>query len=102
MTGPPLPPDNSCCGTGFYRMHGVGAWRCTGCDEPAYANPVTNPHHYTSRTVECIEVTSQFNFCLGNVIKYVWRCDEKGNPIQDLKKARFYLDKEIERREKAS
>jgi hypothetical protein len=36
-------------------------------------------------------------FVLGNVIKYVWRADMK-NGIEDLKKARWYLDREIERR----
>jgi hypothetical protein len=40
------------------------------------------------------------SFNIGNVIKYVWRADEKGMPIEDLKKARWYLDREIQRREK--
>lgn len=39
-------------------------------------------------------------FCLGNVIKYIWRSDEKGASIEDLKKARWYLDREIALREK--
>jgi len=48
--------------------------------------------------VECIQITEHMNFCLGNVIKYIWRCEEKGG-VEDLKKARFYLDREIARRE---
>jgi hypothetical protein len=49
--------------------------------------------------VECIQITEHFNFCLGNAIKYCWRADEKGNALEDLKKARWYIDREIARRE---
>jgi hypothetical protein len=38
-------------------------------------------------------------FCLGNAIKYIWRADLKGSAIEDLKKARFYIDREIALRE---
>jgi hypothetical protein len=37
-------------------------------------------------------------FCLGNAVKYIWRADLKGNDIEDLQKARFYIDREIARR----
>jgi len=37
-------------------------------------------------------------FCLGNAIKYIWRADLKGNDIEDLEKAAFYIRREIERR----
>ena len=61
---------------------------------------VDSPPHYTSHEsgIECIQVTEHMNFCLGNVVKYVWRVDQKGDPIENLKKARFYIDREIERR----
>ena len=64
-------------------------------------DPVEHPGHYTSHPsgVECLDITEHMNFCLGNVFKYIWRCDEKGNALEDLKKARFYLDREIARRE---
>jgi hypothetical protein len=39
------------------------------------------------------------SFCLGNAIKYIWRADLKGG-IEDLEKARWYIDREIERRRK--
>lgn len=42
------------------------------------------------------------NFCLGNAVKYIWRSDLKHDAIEDLKKARWYLDREIERRMKQS
>lgn len=62
---------------------------------------VNHPKHYTSHPsgVECIQITRHMSFNLGNVIKYLWRADEKGAPLEDLKKARWYLDDEIKRRE---
>lgn len=64
-------------------------------------DPVNNPKHYTSHPsgVECIQVTEHFGFNLGNVIKYLWRAEDKGAPLEDLKKARWYLDREIQKRE---
>jgi hypothetical protein len=41
-------------------------------------------------------------FNLGNATKYIWRCDLKKDAIEDLKKARWYVDREIERREKVA
>lgn len=64
-------------------------------------NPaVTHPTHYTGHPsgVECIQITEHMNFNLGNVIKYVWRADLKENALQDLEKAVFYLQREIEKR----
>jgi hypothetical protein len=67
------------------------------------SDPVTHPAHYTSHPsgVECLTVVRHMGFNLGNVIKYVWRADLKGNAIEDLEKARFYLDDEIRRRTNA-
>lgn len=64
-------------------------------------DPVNHPAHYTSHPsgVECIEVTRWMNFNMGNAIKYIWRAGNKGNALEDLKKARWYLDDEIKRRE---
>lgn len=65
---------------------------------------VNHPKHYTSHPsgIECIEVTEHFNFCIGNAIKYLWRNGLKdGNSnIQDLKKAIWYITREIETLEK--
>lgn len=63
------------------------------------SDPVNHPKHYTSHPsgVECIQVTEHMNFNLGNAMKYIWRAGDKGNLIQDLEKARWYLDREIER-----
>jgi hypothetical protein len=67
-------------------------------------NDPINPGHYKRHPsgLECIEVTRHFGFNLGNVVKYVWRADAKGAPVEDLKKARWYLDDEIRRRERAT
>ena len=63
---------------------------------------VNNPKHYTSHPsgVECIQITEHMGFCLGNAIKYIWRADEKGNDIEDLRKAKWYIEREISRRVK--
>lgn len=65
------------------------------------SDPVNHPAHYTSHPsgIECIEVTRWMNFNLGNALKYIWRAGNKGNALEDLKKARWYLDDEIKRRE---
>ena len=62
-------------------------------------DPVNHPAHYQSHPsgVECIQITEHMDFLLGNVIKYVWRADHK-NGVQDLEKARWYLDRAINNR----
>jgi len=65
---------------------------------------VNHPSHYGGDTVyEVIKVIEAWgldnNFCLGNVIKYVARAPYKGNTLEDLKKARWYLDRAIQRME---
>ena len=63
-------------------------------------DPVNHPAHYTAHAsgVECITITEGFCFNLGNVIKYIWRAEEKGALIADLQKAEWYLRREITRR----
>lgn len=60
---------------------------------------VTNPPHYTSHKsgVECIDITEHMSFNLGNVVKYVWRAGLKGDPLEDLQKAKWYIEREIKR-----
>lgn len=59
-----------------------------------------NPSHYKSHPskIECIEVTRHMSFNIGNAIKYLWRCDLK-NGLEDLKKAAWYINDEIKKRE---
>lgn len=64
-------------------------------------DPVDHPAHYTQHPsgIECIQITEHMGFCLGNAVKYIWRADLK-NGVEDLKKARWYIDREIERRDR--
>jgi Protein of unknwon function (DUF3310) len=62
---------------------------------------VNNPAHYMAGTTyEVLQVLRAWglsnNFALGNAIKYIARADKKGSKIQDLKKAVFYINHEIE------
>ena len=67
-------------------------------------NPIKHPNHYNwVPEVEAMDVAKYFGFCLGNVIKYVWRvphksrCSDYSGALEDLYKARYYLDIEIEK-----
>ena len=61
---------------------------------------VNNPPHYTKHPsgVECIEIAEHMNFNIGSAVKYLWRCDEKGSAIENLQKAAWFIQREIERR----
>lgn len=69
---------------------------------------VNHPPHYTSgpthsacgEVIECIDVVRDKGFSIGNAIKYVWRTGLKGDSVEDLKKAVWYLQDEITRLEK--
>jgi hypothetical protein len=63
---------------------------------------VNNPKHYTSHPsgIDCIQITEHMGFNLGNAIKYVWRSDLKNDAIEDLNKAIWYIQREIDRRKK--
>ena len=69
--------------------------------EEECADMINHPPHYTSHPsgVECIQITEHMNFCLGNAVKYIWRADLKGSGVEDLKKAAWYIEREIKRRE---
>lgn len=66
------------------------------------SDDVNRPAHYTQHAVECIDVIEMLDlgFHVGNVLKYLWRAKHKGNYVRDLEKARWYLDREIERAKK--
>lgn len=63
---------------------------------------VNHPPHYKAHPsgVECIQIAEHMGFNVGNAIKYLWRADAKGAPIEDLKKAAWYVNREIQKREK--
>tara|TARA_Y100000004_G_C8901878_1_gene406773 strand:- start:374 stop:586 length:213 start_codon:yes stop_codon:yes gene_type:complete len=59
---------------------------------------INSPSHYTQGNIEVIVfiLDQKMNYLQGNVIKYVCRYKYKGKPLEDLKKARWYIDKLIE------
>lgn len=64
-------------------------------------NTVNHPKHYNQGRIECIEyiLDKEMNFCRGNAVKYITRAGLKDpdKEIEDLEKAIFYLNREIER-----
>ena len=69
--------------------------------EDVKPDPVNHPAHYTSGGIECIDAMQAAfgdeavkDFCLCNAFKYLWRHRNK-NGVEDLKKARWYLDRLI-------
>jgi hypothetical protein len=65
---------------------------------------VNHPPHYTNHPsgIECITITEHMGFNLGNALKYIWRADLKGDALEDLRKAAWYVQREISRREASS
>lgn len=58
-----------------------------------------NPDHYKSSKsgVECIEVTEWMFFCVGNAVKYLWRLGQKDDSVQELRKAEWYITRQLDR-----
>jgi len=75
--------------------HGPGTGATNGYD------PINHPSHYTYGKYEAIEVIEDWGlgFALGNAVKYIARAGKKGNAIEDLKKAKWYIEREIQRLE---
>ena len=87
----------------------------TGAFAPEMRNPipmppilsqrsaVNHPNHYNIGKIEVIDAIEDWNlnFSLGNAVKYIARADHKGKPIEDLEKARWYIEREIERRKES-
>lgn len=70
-----------------------------------YSDAVDHPAHYNSHPsgIECIEIARHYDFCIGNAIKYLWRCGlkheqgmtDREKEIEDLKKAAWYIQDRI-------
>jgi len=67
-------------------------------DSPFVPTPI-DPAHYREHPsgIDCIQITEHMNFCLGNAVKYIWRAGLKGEAVEDLQKAAWYIQREIER-----
>jgi len=96
------------CFTCFYQGTHLGENPCKTCfsynkwvsRDAFLEDPVNKPKHYNVgiEPIEAIE-SWKLGYNLGNVIKYVARADHKGKRLEDLKKARWYLDREINNNE---
>ena len=66
---------------------------------------VNHPPHYNAipakcecgKGIECIQITEHMDFLTGNAMKYLYRHEHKGSPIQDLEKAAWYIQRKIEK-----
>lgn len=84
--------------------HSTNHLRSIGIEDPKADHPVHHPNHYTAyKGLEIIDLTEQMNFCRGNAVKYIARAGlkSKEHEIQDLQKAAWYINREIERLENA-
>ena len=74
------------------------------------SDPVNHPPHYNAipakcecgRGIECIQITEHMDFLTGNAMKYLYRHEHKGSPIQDLEKAVWYIQRKIEKLREAN
>jgi hypothetical protein len=87
---------------GLTRAYSVGQLREILARRRGPSDAVNHPPHYTSHPsgIECIVVAEHMNFCVGNAIKYLWRAGQKGDALEDLKKSKWYIEREISRLEK--
>ena len=71
---------------------------CVKPEEPK-VDPVNHPEHYKVGGIETIDFieAKALSYHLGNAVKYITRADHKGNRLQDLQKAKWYIDRAIER-----
>lgn len=82
-------------------------WKCLDCNKSFILNetmcekhhPVKNPKHYKGNKFEVIDIIEDFNlgFNLGNAIKYIMRAGKKDSKKQDLQKAIWYIQREIDK-----
>ena len=69
----------------------------------ALTDNVNHPPHYKAGGIETIDFieAKSLNYNLGNVVKYITRADHKGNKLEDLQKAQWYLNREVSNLEKS-
>lgn len=68
-------------------------------EDKKYNESVNHPSHYRAGNIEAIDVIEQFNlnYNLGNVIKYILRSERKGKREEDILKALWYLNREVQK-----
>ncbi|WP_236586726.1 DUF3310 domain-containing protein [Proteus mirabilis] len=102
--------ENACkkCDDTLQRIGGFGSLFNQGAENNVKDN-VNNPPHYASGDIECIDAIKAsmtkeafLGYLKGNIQKYVWRYEKKINPVQDLKKARWYMERMVSEMEAGS
>ena len=70
---------------------------------PNSGSKVDHPPHYNQHPsgVECIDIVEHMSFNIGCAMKYLWRADHKDSDIEDMEKATWYIQREIQRQRKA-
>lgn len=88
------------CGINFESKSVFSDHVCPAFALDAAPDFINHPPHYTKHPsgVECITITEHMGFNIGNAIKYLWRADEKGAALDDLRKAIWYINREIDKR----
>ena len=81
---------------------GFGPAPTTAAAGNVAADPIHHPPHYAAHPsgIECIQIVEHMVFNVGNAIKHLWRADLKGSGIEDLRKAAWYIARELQRRER--
>ena len=81
-------------------LHAAMAELRHDCDKGTTTDAVAHPAHYTQGGIECIDAMESalthaefVGYLRANVLKYIWRYDRKGAPVEDLRKAAWYLDR---------
>lgn len=94
--------QDRCAPDDGYPCCGEAEAQAEAAQHPLFEDAVNHPTHYLQHEsgVECIAITEQFNFCVGNAIKYLWRAGLKGERLEDLRKAQWYVAREIDRLER--
>lgn len=89
----------------YYGPSGRTVYNLPSFSDPCDFNhdPVNAPAHYRRGGLEAISVIEAFelSYRLGNAVKYILRAGHKGDRLEDLRKAQWYLAREISRGEKA-
>lgn len=91
---PAIDPENSVTLEPYQKM---------ADEESLQHDAVNNPKHYNTGSIECIEAIKESmsseafkGYLKGNCLKYLWRMDYKGKPLQDIEKSKWYLNKLLE------
>ena len=73
-------------------------------EEVSTEDKINKPKHYNAGKIECITFIEdqKFGYCDGNAVKYICRYRHKGTPIEDLKKAKWYIDRLLHYEEERS